>query len=284
VLANEVDRPDESKALLERGIEIARTRGDRQGLTWFGAALTIHHIGSGDWDDGFALSTDTLPEGILRGGNMLAAALFLAKASFERGDDHAARGWLDRMSGDVADSVDLQNANMAPLGDALRAFLDGKLSAGLDCLTRAWHLSAAVDRWEPAIFALAWGIDGAMVLGDPGAAAPLAELYDRVPSASLTRVMRAIGGRLRARRAILEGAEDAAADAFAEALAAARSDGRRGQLAPVLADYGAWLVECGRGAEAEPLLDEAFGVFEQMRAQRWLDRIEALRAKAAVTV
>ena len=123
-----------------------------------------------------------------------------------------------------------------------------------------------------------------MLLGDPAAAAPLADLYDTVPPAALTRFLRAQGGRVRALRAHhVGGDENAAADAFAEALAAARSLGRAGQLAPVLADYGAWLVECGRADEAEPLLDEAQELFEHMGARRWLQRIASVRPTAAVT-
>jgi Tfp pilus assembly protein PilF len=95
--------------------------------------------------------------------------------------------------------------------------------------------------------------------------------------------MRAHGGRVRAFRAISAGDEDAAADAFAEALAAARNYGRAGHLAPVLADYGVWLAESGRGDEAEPLLDEAQELFERMGAVRWLERIEAARSPAKVT-
>jgi hypothetical protein len=50
----------------------------------------------------------------------------------------------------------------------------------------------------------------------------------------------------------------------------------------VLADYGDWLVACGRAEEAEPLLDEARKLFERMRATRWLERIDAVRPKETV--
>ena len=81
-------------------------------------------------------------------------------------------------------------------------------------------------------------------------------------------------GRIRAFSAADEGE---AADAFAEALAAAQSLARRPHLARVLADYGAWLVACGREAEGEPLLEEARALFEPMGARRWLERIDSVR-------
>ena len=87
---------------------------------------------------------------------------------------------------------------------------------------------------------------------------------------------------MRALRAGVAGEEDIAADAYAEALAAGRSS-RDGHLAQVLAEYGMWLVECGRAAEAEPLLDEARVLFERMGAKRWLERIDAVRPQEPVT-
>jgi hypothetical protein len=84
------------------------------------------------------------------------------------------------------------------------------------------------------------------------------------------------------RNAIAAGKEEAAADAFSEALAAARSDGRAGHLAPVLTDYGTWLVESGRADEAEPLLDEPQALSGQIGAKRWLDHIATVRPRAEV--
>jgi hypothetical protein len=110
----------------------------------------------------------------------------------------------------------------------------------------------------------------------------IAAAYDTLPPSALTRYLQIEGGRVRALRAGAAGEEDVAADAFAGALAAGRSLGRDGRLAPVLADYGAWLVECGRAEEAEPLLDEARELFEHMGAKRWLERIDAVRPQEPV--
>ena len=283
VLSQEADRPDEAEALLKRGIEIAKARGHRRYLTWYGGGLTIQHVENGAWDEAFAVARDELPEGTLRSANELVAAVFLAKASFERGEDDAARGWLARVPEDLAESVDVNNAGTATFADALVALLDGKLSDAIGHLLRAWDQFAAVERWSVGAYALGWAADGAILLGEPAAAAPLADRYDAAPSVMQTRFMRAAGGRVRAHRAAAAGAEDAAADAFAEALAAGRSLGQRGCVAPILADYGTWLVECGRNDEAEPLLDEARLLFEQMGARRWLGRIEAIRPRASVT-
>jgi hypothetical protein len=127
-----------------------------------------------------------------------------------------------------------------------------------------------------------WGAEFAALLGDAAAVAPLAELYEKVPALARTCALQVHGGRVLGLRAGAAGEEDVAADAFADALGAARSLSRDGHLAPVLADYGVWLVECGRIEEAEPLLDEARELFERMGAKRWLERIDAVRPQEPV--
>ena len=281
VYAHESDRPDEAEALLERGMKIAGARGHRHYLTWFGAGLVMQYLLAGAWDDAFAVASESFPDGDLRSANPLLAAAYLAKACLERGDDTGARAWLARMPADLSESVDFANASIAFAANGLAAFLDGKLEDGLAELTRAFDRSVAANSWVSAAASLSWAVDGAILLGEPTAAGRLPDLYDSVPTTVLTRAVRVLGGRARARRAAVTGAEDIAADAFAEALAAARSLGLRWYLAPVLADYGLWLVECGRSDEAEPLLEEAHTLFEDMGARRWLERIAVLRPEAA---
>ncbi len=164
----------------------------------------------------------------------------------------------------------------------MEAFLGRRAADGVSELERAAQTFALEGPMGIAAGAFEWAANGAVLLGEPAAAAPLADLYDTAPPSALTRFLRIEGGRVRALRARAAGEEDVAADAFAEALAAARSLGRNGHLAPLLADYGAWLVECGRAAEAEPLLDEARELFGRMGAKRWLERIDAVKPKETV--
>jgi tetratricopeptide (TPR) repeat protein len=283
VLTDERDRPDEASELLERGIAIAQARGHRHYLTWFGGGLVTQHVEDGNWNEAFAVAAQSQPEGVVTSANSIAAVLFLAKASFERGDDEDARAWLARVPPGLVESADQMSASQGLFADAVAAFVDGRLSDATKALERTWDILNEHERWGVMAYVLGWGADGAVLLGDRAATGPLAELYEKVPSAGLARIMRAHGGRVRAFRAISAGDEDAAADAFAEALAAARNYGRAGHLAPVLADYGVWLAESGRGDEAEPLLDEAQELFERMGAVRWLERIEAARSPAKVT-
>ena len=88
--------------------------------------------------------------------------------------------------------------------------------------------------------------------------------------------------RLRANAAAAGGDEGAAAEAFGVALANARNLGHGYYLAHVLHDYGRWLLGTERADEARPLLEEARGLFEQMGATLWLERLDALGVTARV--
>ncbi|HEY7207152.1 MAG TPA: adenylate/guanylate cyclase domain-containing protein [Gaiellaceae bacterium] len=277
VHAAETDHPAEGDELLERGLALARARGHRHLTTWFGSSLVTQRIEAGEWDDAFVVAQDVLPEGGDQPVPALTAALFLAKVCFERGDDAAARSWLARIPLELGDSADLTNTSVAEATSAIAAIVDGKLTEGVHALARTWEINVAADRWAAAPYSLGWAADAATLLGDASALVPVGHLYETVPSAALTRFMRMVGARVRGRLAGAAGAEEVAADAFAEALAAARSLAKQGHLAPVLADYGLWLVECSRSDEAQPLLDEAQALFEAMGACRWLELIEASR-------
>jgi class 3 adenylate cyclase len=280
VLAEELDRPAEGTELLKRGLAIAQARGHPSWVTAFGSPLLTDHFDAGDWDAAFALAAETFPAESTRTTNVASE---LARACFERGDDDGARAWLERLPPGLADAPDLQLASQGMTGNIIEAFLRGELQEGIAAAARAWHVYAGAGRWQGTGYVLEWALNGAVLLGDRAAAAPLADLHDTVPASALTRTLRVPGGRARAFRAARDGDEDAAADAFSDALASARSLGRAAVLAFVLADYGMWLVECGREAEAAPLLDEARATLEPMRAQRWLDRIDAVRPREQVT-
>jgi class 3 adenylate cyclase/tetratricopeptide (TPR) repeat protein len=283
VLAEEWDRPDEAAGLLQRGLELAQSRGHRSYVTWFGAALVSELLERGEWDDAFRLADDVLPDGVQPNTQSVTAAMVLAKAAFERGDDEHARAWLERVPTDLAASMDEQLAAGAGFRAALAAYLDGRVADGIGELAKAWENFAARDYWAGVAFVLTWAADGAAMLGDPSAAGPFADRYDAVSGAPPARYLVIASRRAQALRAAAAGRENLAADAFAEALAAARSVGRVEWLAPLLADYGVWLMGSGRRAEAEPLLEEARQFFERMGARRWLDRIEAARPKAELT-
>jgi class 3 adenylate cyclase/tetratricopeptide (TPR) repeat protein len=280
ILADEVDRPDEAEELFERGVEVARARGHRGQLVWFRTGLITNLIERGEWEEGLALGRELLADENVTSVNALSAALFLGKACWERGDDEAARTWVDPVGAALRESTDHTSVGIALFAEALGELVEGRLPDAVAVLLRTWDHYAAVGDFRIAFYAPAWAADGAALLGDRAAAARLLDRLETTPVAARTRFFQAHLGRL---RAAASAGEDAAADAFADALAAARSLARnRYLLGTVLADYAAWLVDCGRSDEARPLIDEATTLFEAMDARRWLARLEAVRPEARV--
>jgi predicted ATPase len=151
VLTDELDRPDERDELNERGIAIARARGHRHYVTWFGAGLVAHRLLAGAWDEAFALAGDVLPDEGFGSANVLGAFLWLAQASFERDDDVAVRDWLARIPADLAESIDVTNAGLGTSREAFEAFLDGRVSDGIDATDRTWRRFGSVQNWRFAV-------------------------------------------------------------------------------------------------------------------------------------
>ena len=281
VLMGEWDRPDEGWTLTERGLELARARGHRYFATWFGAGLVMHQLELGEWDDAFVVGEEALGEDVLTTPNGIAAALWLAKASWERGDEARSRAWLERIPQDLVESTDQIRMAQGRFAQSLDALLAHRLGEVVDYAQRAYGDMA--DGTAAVEAMLMFVADGALLLGDRSAAAHVAAVYEGLPEAITTRAIQANGERIVAFKAIADGDEGAAADAFARALAAARSYGRAHTIAAVLADYGTWLVECGRASEAEPLLDEARALWEHMGGTRWLELIEGARSEIEVS-
>jgi hypothetical protein len=116
----------------------------------------------------------------------------------------------------------------------------------------------------------------AVDLGDPALALPVAAVLEEVPSARRGRRGEVALQRVRGNAAAAAGDDNAAAEAFALALATARNLNEANALGPALLDYGRWLVGQERGEEAQPLLDEAREIFERMGARTWLTRLDVL--------
>ena len=204
---------------MERGLELARARGHRYFATWFGAGLVMHQLELGEWDDAFVVGQEALREDVVTTPNGIAAALWLAKSSWERGDEARSRAWLERIPQDLVESTDRIRMAQGRFAQALDALLAHRLGEVVDYAQRAYgDMADGTAAVEPMLNFVA---DGALLLGDRSAAAHLAAVYEGLPEAITTRLIQANGERIVAFKAIADGDEGAAADAFARALAAA---------------------------------------------------------------
>jgi hypothetical protein len=121
------------------------------------------------------------------------------------------------------------------------------------------------------------GLEAALVLADRQKAAELLTAIEELPVGLRPPYLAAIGHRFRAQ---LAGDDATAQRDFAASASELRRIELPFHLAVVLLEHGEWLLARRRGGEAAALLAEARETFEHLRAQPWLERLDAAEASA----
>jgi hypothetical protein len=209
------------------------------------------------------------------------ALVWLAAASMDRGDPAGAKRRLELVAREVLDSTDLQVRSTALAHDTMSLILDGRGEEGLNSCA-AW-IDNQFTQEDPkrAAGALQFGSRIAREYGLVEGLSNLVARFDAVPERQRPRDLIGALSDARGIAAAAKGDEDVAMDAFGIGLAAARSAGDRWMTAEILSDYGLALLSFGRADEAEPLLDEAQGLWGRMGANAWLKRPGEARAKVS---
>jgi predicted ATPase/class 3 adenylate cyclase len=277
------DRPDEAGRLAREGLELARSRGNRQ-FTAALAAMTCNSMifSDGDWDAAFAFADEMLPRGLATVPSVQASHVALAYTALQRGEADVALKHLSLVSA-VVETRDLQQRANGLFKEMVLALVEGRPTDVLGPARAQVELAVGMQLQTFASFSLELACEAAVAAGVPGEVAEVTAPLEALSEARRTRRLNAALGRALGHVAAAAGDVDAAAEAFTNALAAARNLGHAPTLAPVLVDYGAWLASVDRVAEAEPLLAEARELWEPMRAVRWLERIDAALPTAAAT-
>jgi len=281
VLVTSHDRDEEALALLHESLALARRRGDRFWETRLTIGLCEDERLRGEWDAALE-RTEELPVSEAAADAVLASVVAgLTRIRIERGDDAVARTLLAKLPTDTS-TADVQMRGIALWRRYVEAELDeryDKAIAGVDeSIVDAADLLPAQVIAELLHDAARYATLG----GDHTAGLRVAEKVDALPATMRVRSVNAQLYRVRANAAAASGRDDEAADAYAIALANARNLGYAYWLAPVLADYGTWLVASGRDDDAAPLVAEARQLFEAMGAVLSLRRLDAV-APAATT-
>ena len=241
-----------------------------------------HDLRRGDWDGAFALAHEVLPRGVAMVPSIQASHSSLAYAAFARGDRELALEHLSRM-GAPSDSGDLQQRSHALIREILLALVEERPADALGPAREQVDLTLELRIPILSSFSLELACEAAVAAGLQHDLADLVAPLDVVPPARRTRRFETAVGRSRGLAAASAGDDAAAEAAFTTALAAARSPRPAARFSVPLVDYGAWLSASGRVADAEPLLAEARGLWEALRAARWLERIDAALTAAAPT-
>jgi class 3 adenylate cyclase/tetratricopeptide (TPR) repeat protein len=277
VLVSSWDRDEEVPALLDEALALARRRGDRFWELRLVDGLCEEARLRGDWDEAVEGA-----RGLQLDDPLLGSLGGLARIHVDRGADEDARTVLARMPVET-DTTDVQRRELAQLRRQLEAEFDGRLHDATAAVAESVIDSADLFPASTIAEKVRDAATYATLTGDHAAALALAVSVEALTTPTSGRTVQSQLQRLRANAAAAGGDDGAAADAYAVALANARNLGYAFWLAPVLADYGAWLHSVGRAEEAAPLLAEARGLFERMGATVWLRRLDAVAPAAATT-
>jgi class 3 adenylate cyclase/tetratricopeptide (TPR) repeat protein len=270
-------RAAEAEEVVERGLALARRRGDRVWEQSLLNNLIEGHYAAGRWDDVERLFAELPEEGrIERNAVQAATRLLLAELAHNRGENDRVVE-LAGESAQWAVSANYQSRSVGAWARALVARAEGlhaDVVAG--CLdeirTDVSGDPVAVD------ILLTLSAGSALALGSETA---LAELLEAAAAAPVdpTPWLTARTALHRARLAVLRGDDE---PPFAEAVTALRQIEEPFWIATALLEQAEWLSEHGHMDEAAPLVAEAREVFERLRAAPALQRTEQLLADTNV--
>jgi hypothetical protein len=232
----------------------------------------------GDWDGAFAIASEHLGDTPTSSPTEMVSLLFLAEAALQRGGAGAAR-WLDLALPD-AESGDYQQQAAARFKATLVCLAEGRPADALAQCVGSVPFLIEHGYVPSAAYVLDFAVTLAHDLGRAEELEPVLRHFEELPPAVRTRIVEARCDRARGALAAAAGDDADAESAYARALAGARNLDRAAVTAPILADFGGWLVRHGREDDGAELLAEARALFERMGATVWLARLDALVGSA----
>jgi class 3 adenylate cyclase/tetratricopeptide (TPR) repeat protein len=268
-----VGHPEESRALLDRGLALARERGNRSWERDLLAQRVGVHAFCGEWDQALALSEQMRTAG--ETGIVRLAAVFAPLILAARGDAPGLETWLAQPV-DPSEWHELSVIESIARAVALRATGEGD---------EATRLIAAVAPEESVLGGLTHVYYIGEVLDALISAEQLALVEQLLTSAAhdqlpVTRAqLQRARGLLLARSGELAEAETS----LAKAATTLRNAGNPYELARTLLDDAQVLLELGRTGEASAVLQKASSLFAGLGATPWLERTKRLLDPAAIT-
>jgi predicted ATPase/class 3 adenylate cyclase len=272
------DRYEEALEIERSGISLARRVGHRFHESFLMAHMCTMRWVQGRWDEAFALADEMPHEG--PGPRTISPALMHM---------HRSRGEMDQLEivwrgqQHLAASKDVQDASAFALMSAIRANGIGEHAGALRSATEALDTHQTQGMHHPNVrYALVEAADAAFALNDLAAAERLQDMVASQPIGWAPPFLRAMALRIRARLDALQELGPAAETSFRSSAAILREIGATVNLAVVLFEHGQWLASEGRSDDASMLLAEATQTFRDLRADWWLQRLDASPAVADV--
>jgi tetratricopeptide (TPR) repeat protein len=277
------DRMEDALATEERGLVLARQRGDHY-WEWLLASQRVYPLYVlGRWREALELAAELAdPDRGARRRMMMVSHVLPGLIHTQQGRPEAARRLLGEAE-ELRDSADVQDraAYAAVTAAVLRS--EGRHAEALAAGEQAFDSVAQLGPGESVQEGHVEAVDAALALGDLASAERLiARALDLRPI-DRTRYHSTHLARFQARIAAQRHLPDDAEAGFRRAVAGFRELGAPFGAAVSLLEYAEWLTEERRADEVAALLRDARGIFEELEAAPWLRRLGHAELAAGIT-
>jgi tetratricopeptide (TPR) repeat protein len=273
----QLDRFRETVSVAERGLELAKARGDRLWEPLLTLMITTARIGMGQWQALPKLAQDGFPIELGRDELVrMGYVSVLARVQAGRGDLESLARTLE-----LAESLSgTQNVEWAATPEVAKGIAFRFLGRAEEAFETAMAVAtgpgeiANEDRREAYLEA---GL-AALELGNESAVEELIAFVAGLPPALRTPLLRSGAARLEGLLAARRGEAKTADERLATAARELDEIEAPFNLAQIQLEHAEVLGSMGRAEEAATLLASARGVFEQLGARPWLERADAFEA------
>jgi tetratricopeptide (TPR) repeat protein len=267
--AMEHSRFGEARAILDEALALARVRGDR---TW--EALVLGQLADvlvylGEWDEAEARCLEAPDEPDAADFPRLLLLNPRARILIARGELEQARAVLEHT--DLGMSSDRQTQASYLLVKAALLGAEGRPREALAAAEESLEGWRALLQFHYVTEALVEAANAAFALDDLERVEALVASAESYPPIQHRPTLDAQTARIGAVLAARRG--EAADEGFERAARFFRELEMPFWLAVTLLEQAEYRVRAGRVEEGEPLLAEAGGIFERLRAEPWLRRV-----------
>jgi tetratricopeptide (TPR) repeat protein len=270
-----MDRLDDAAEDLDRGLALARARGDRRWEELL-RALEAHVLAMlGRWDE---VIEGGVPVVETRGLAALAVLPSVARVQAGRGDLEGLER-TGELAAEWLGSANMEFRAAAVVAQTIVANAQGRpeeaLELGAPVAMGGTDISAE-DRKDAYLEAC----QAALTLGERDRLDEFIAHVEGLPPGAAPPSLRAEATRFAGLLAASDGDVEGGLRRLRAASATLRELGCRFLLAQALVEQGELLRQADRGDEAAPLVQEARGIFAELRAVPWLERAERALASA----
>ena len=270
-------RNREAQEVIERGIALARRRGDRSWEVGLTSNLVSVYIVAGRWDDAGRVIDELPDEGRISASPIHAFMILdLATVAMHRGETERARELVSEYAA-WDESAHVQARGVRLWARVILAQLDRRHEDAVADCVQALHDPGQIRNAVAVEVFLVAGCQSAKELGSAETIAELIALAEAAPLVAGPSLQAQLALQ-RARLAVLQQEDEPPFDAAVTAL---RGIEDPFWIATALLEHAEWLAAHGNADEARPLLAEARETFERLRAQPMLDRVETLEVEGA---